>query len=84
MSGESNNTMRRTILALKKNRRILDELYKANKKKINKKTLLDKGYDYNKLTNTLREQEKNQVYRFCFDYGFVSQYEDGWLFLVTG
>lgn len=81
MSGESNNTMRRTILALKKNRRILDELYKANKKKINKKTLLDKGYDYNKLTH-FYVNKKNQVYRFCFDYGFV-EYEDGWLFLVT-
>jgi predicted nucleic acid-binding Zn ribbon protein len=81
VSGDSNNAMRRTILVLKKNRRILDELYKSDKKKINKKTLLEKGYDYNKLTH-FYVNKKNQTYRFCFDYGFV-EYEDGWLFLVT-
>lgn len=81
MSGDSNNAMRRIILVLKKNRRILEELYKSEKKKINKKTLLEKGYDYNKLTH-LYVNKKGNTYRFCFDYGFV-EYEDGWLFLVT-
>lgn len=81
MTGEANNTMRRIVLALKKNRRIIDGLYKANKRKISKKTLLEKGYDYNKLTH-LYVNKKNQTYHFCFDYGFV-EYEDGWLFLVT-
>lgn len=81
MAGEVNNGMRRTIQTLKKNRRILEELYKADKKKINKKALLDKGYDYNKLTH-FYVNKKNRTYRFCFDYGFV-EYEEGWLFLVT-
>lgn len=80
-TGEANKGMRRMISALKKNRRILEDLYVSDKRKIPKKNLLDKGYDYRWLTH-FYVNRKSQVYRFCFDYGFV-EYEDGWLYLVT-
>lgn len=81
LSGDTNTSIRRIVGILKKNRKILEELYLADKRKLNKKTLLEKGYEFNKLTH-LYVNKKNQTYRFCFDYGFV-EYEDGWLFLVT-
>ncbi|MCG9911544.1 MAG: hypothetical protein MH137_09620 [Flavobacteriales bacterium] len=80
-SGEVSNSMRRVILALKKNRRILAGFIESDKKKITKKTLLETGYDFNRVTH-FYINKKNQVYRFCFDYGFV-EFEDGWLFLVS-
>lgn len=81
ISGETNNEMRKVILALKKNRRILDELYSSGKKKVSKKMLIERGYDFERLTH-FYANKKNQFYRFCFDYGFV-EFEDGHLFIVT-
>lgn len=77
---EANTLIRKTILVLKKNRRILEKLYLSNKRKTTLRVLLEKGYDYNRLTH-IYVNKKNQTYRFCFDYGFV-EYEDGWVFLV--
>lgn len=81
LSGETNNTIRKIVLALKKNRRILVQLYEADRRKIHKKTLLEKGYDMDRVTHFFYNKKK-QLYRFCFDFGFV-EYEEGWLYIVT-
>jgi hypothetical protein len=81
LSGETNNTIRKMVLALKKNRRILEQFYLADKRKLPKKTLLEKGYEMQRVTH-FYQNKKNQLYRFCFDYGFV-EYEDGWIYIVA-
>ena len=56
---------------LKRNRNILQHFHKSGKKTLLKSELVDKGFDPNFFTNYWKNS-KNDVYLFCYEYGFLS------------
>lgn len=56
---------------LKRNRNILQHFHKTGKTTILKSELVDKGFDPNFFTNYWKNS-KNDVYLFCYEYGFLS------------
>lgn len=55
---------------LKMNRRILKEYNKAGLATVKKEKLLDTGFDPKYFTHYWKNQ-KQQVYLFCYEYGFL-------------
>ena len=56
---------------LKRNRNILQHFHKSGKTTLLKSELVDKGFDPNFFTNYWKNS-KNDVYLFCYEYGFLS------------
>jgi len=56
---------------LKRNRNILKHFHKAGKTTILQSELFNKGFDPNYFTNYWKTQA-NEVYLFCYEYGFLS------------
>jgi len=61
---------------LKRNRIILKHFHKAGKTTILKSVLINKGFNPNYFTNYWRNNT-NQVYLFCYEYGFKSMETTG-------
>lgn len=76
----TNNTIRNVNNALKKNRRILDEVCPEEKCKTLKITLLSKGFDFKFFTHT-RVTQKGNTYYFVYDMGYLELDND--FFLVV-
>lgn len=66
----SNNTIRNINNALKKNRRVLNELCPEDKNKLPMKALNSKGFNFNYFTHT-RTTQKGTVYYFVYDMGYL-------------
>ena len=58
--------------ALRKNRRILQELLRPNEKvtKTKMEKLVERGFLFKYITHTYTNQKGN-VYSFCFEYGYM-------------
>jgi len=56
---------------LKRNRNVLQHFHKAGKATIIQSELFNKGFDPNYFTNYWKNR-KNDVYLFCYEYGFLS------------
>lgn len=65
---------------LKQNRSILEKLNPDGKAKILKAKLVQKGFNFTYHTHTF-ENQKGQVYFFCYEYGYLSLEQD-WFLLV--
>lgn len=65
-----NNLMRNINNILRKNRRILQEFANRKKLKVKRSTLIQKGFDFNYMTNTYTTQ-KGKTYIFCYDIGYM-------------
>lgn len=67
-----NNTVRNINNALRKNRRILQELLRPNEKvtKTKMEKLVERGFLFKYITHTYTNQKGN-VYSFCFEYGYM-------------
>ncbi len=76
----TNNTIRNVNNALKKNRRILEEVCPVEKCKTLKKTLLSKGFDFKFFTH-IRTTQKGNTYYFVYDLGYLELDND--FFLVV-
>lgn len=76
----TNNTIRNITNALKKNRRILEELCPEEKNKVMLKTLKEKGFDFNYQTHQ-RKTQKGSVYHFVFDMGYL-ELENDYILIV--
>lgn len=63
-----NNTIRNIHNALKKNRRILDDLCPAAKARVPRKTLA--GFDFSYFTHLRKTQKGNTCY-FIYDMGYL-------------
>ena len=72
IKADSNNTVRNINNALRKNRRILQELLPINEKmiKTNMEKLLERGFLFKYITHTYTNPKGN-VYNFCFEYGYL-------------
>ncbi|NBA87865.1 hypothetical protein GVN16_19000 [Emticicia sp. CRIBPO] len=80
LNSDSNNIVRNINNALRKNRRILEEICISEKTKINKNNLLEKGFDFGFLTS-LRKTLKGHIYHFVYEYGYLELEND--LYLVV-
>ena len=56
---------------LKRNRNILKHYHKTGKTTLLKSELIEKGFNPNYFTNYWKNK-KNEVYLFCYEYGFLS------------
>ena len=74
------NYMRLVNNALRKNRRILDELNPDGKRKIQRDKLVRAGFDFEYFTNIYRTKA-GQEYRFCYEQGYV-ELDEGFVLLV--
>lgn len=73
LKGESSNTVRNINNALRRNRRILQELLLPNDKmiKTNLEILLARGFLFKYITHTYTNSKGN-IYNFCFEYGYLA------------
>ena len=80
LNSDSNNLVRNVNNILRKNRRVLQELNPEDKAKTHRTKLLEKGFDFNYITN-LYTTKKGTTYFFCYDYGYLPL-ENDYFFLV--
>jgi len=80
-SGHS-NYVRNIMNSLLKNRRILEECLPATEEmiKIQQDKLMQKGFVFKYHTHSYTNK-KNNIYYFCFDYGFLPL-ENQWYLIV--
>lgn len=65
-----NNSMRRINNILRKNRRLLAELNPKGKTKVKRSVLLEKGFNFDYLTN-IYQTKSGSLYKFCYDQGYL-------------
>jgi len=74
-NSDVNNHVRNVNNALRKNRRILDELCPKETAKVNRDALVRKGYNFNYFTNLYRTK-KETTYHFCYEMGYLQLEND--------
>lgn len=79
-NSDATNYVRNITNILKKNRRILQELIPEETAKVNKNKLLQKGFNFQYITN-IYTTKKNTTYYFCYEYGYLP-IENDYYFLV--
>lgn len=77
-NSDVNNFVRNTNNALRRNRKILEELCQDDKSKTTAGTLLNKGFDFNLFTS-LRKTQKGSTYFFVYEYGYLELDNDFYL-----
>lgn len=82
LNAESNNYVRNVNNALRRNRRILEELLPAGEEmvKTTKEKLLLSGFRFKYITHTYTNKKGN-VYFFCYEYGYLPL-ENDWFLIV--
>lgn len=82
LNSDTSNFARNINNALRKNRRILQELNKqSGKTMVNKETLLTNGFNFTYHTHTYKTK-KGDIYKFCYEQGYLFL-EDKELFLLV-
>jgi predicted nucleic acid-binding Zn ribbon protein len=82
LKADSNNLIRNINNALRKNRRILEELLLNGEtsKKVNRDKLLSLGFHFKYITHIYTTQN-GKVYHFCYEHGYLSL-ENDWYLVV--
>ena len=80
LNSDANKVVRNIVNALRKNRRILQELSPDGKTKIQREKLSDKGFNFTYHTHTYTTQ-KSDTYYYCFEYGYLPL-KDNYIFIV--
>jgi len=75
------NLFKKIDLQLKLNRRLLKNFNKAGKAIIRKEEMLKEGFNPKYFTHYWKNQ-KNEVYLFCYEYGFLEKMDNGKLKFV--
>ncbi|WP_295335413.1 hypothetical protein [Flavobacterium sp.] len=75
MNKDCNNYMRNTNNKLRRNYRILAELNTEGKSKTSRLKLLNKGFDFEYLTN-IRTTKSGNTYYFIYDQGYMAVEND--------
>ena len=73
---DENNLFKKIDDQLKLNRRLLKNYNKAGKAVIRKDELLEVGFNPKHFTHYWKNQ-KNDVYLFCYEFGFLEKKEKG-------
>ncbi|HEX2921186.1 MAG TPA: hypothetical protein VHO50_08480 [Bacteroidales bacterium] len=66
---DSNNYVRNVHGLLRKNRRILADLYIDGKRKVHKDALFALGYNFTFFTHVIETNDGNR-FHYCFEYGY--------------
>jgi len=69
LNKDSNSFVRNVHALLRRNRRILADLYEEGRISVHKDALLALGYNFNFYTHTI-ETISGDILRYCFEYGF--------------
>ena len=69
LNRDSNNFVRNVHGLLRKNRRILSDLYNDGKVKVHMDALVALGYNFNFFTHVIDSIDGNE-YRYCFEFGY--------------
>lgn len=72
---DSNNYVRNVHGLLRRNRRILADLYSDGKKKVHRDALFALGYNFTFFTHVIETSDGNK-YQYCFEYGFREAGDD--------
>jgi hypothetical protein len=80
LKADSNNYVRNINNALRKNRRILEELLPPTEGmvKVFKEKLLNQGFQFKYITHTYINKKGNTYY-FCYEYGYLLLDNDWYL-----
>lgn len=70
LNSDTTNYVRNINNILRKNRRILDENLKGETTTLPKQILIDKGFNFNYYTNTIRTKNNHQ-YVYCYEFGYL-------------
>jgi len=70
MNKDETAVMKNINNRLRKNRRILKELNPNGKAKVEKQTMLAKGFSFKYFTNVYKTKE-GKIYYFCYEYGYL-------------
>jgi len=81
-NSDQNNLIRNINNALRKNRRLLEEMIKPGDElsKCPRQKLAETGFDFRYHTHQYTNK-KGQVYTFCYEYGYLSL-EGDWVLVV--
>lgn len=71
MNSDSNNYVRNINNALRKNRRILEDLLPGEKIALPKHRLVDKGFNFRYYTTQIITKN-NHLYNFCYEFGYMA------------
>ena len=74
-NSELNKIIRSENQILKRNRKILATLNTRGKTKIKRSQLIDKGFDFNRMTR-MYTTKKGHVYFYCYEYGYLNLEND--------
>ncbi len=66
---DSNNFVRNVHGLLRKNRRILSDLYEEGRLKVHKDALFAMGYNFSFFTHVIESSNGNRDH-YCFEYGY--------------
>jgi len=69
LNRDTNNLVRNVHTLLRKNRRILSDLYENDKRKLHRDALIVSGFSFNFFTHFV-ESESGFVSRYCYEYGY--------------
>lgn len=75
MNRDTNNFVRNVHGLLRKNRRILSDLYNEGKIKVHKDALFALGYNFSFFTHII-ESTKGKKFHYCFEYGYCEAEND--------
>ncbi len=75
LNKDNNQYVRNVHTLLRRNRRILSDLYSEGKRKIHRDALFALGYNFNFFTHTI-ELQSGETSRFCFEYGYAEPETD--------
>lgn len=67
---EANSLVRNVHAVLKRNRKILCDLYESGKRKLHRDALLVSEYNMNFFTHSIESEENDIITRYCYEYGF--------------
>lgn len=67
---EANNLVRNVHSVLRKNRKILCELYDSGTRKIHRDALLVSEFNMNFFTHLVETDNDSSVTRYCYEYGY--------------
>lgn len=75
LNRDSNNYVRNVHGLLRKNRRILCDLYNEGKRVLHRDALFALGYNFSFFTHLI-ETRQGEKYHFCFEYGYCEKGDD--------
>ncbi len=67
---EANNLLRNVHSVLRRNRKILGDLYESGKVKVHRDALLVSEFNPGFFTHIVENKDGNTIIRYCYEYGY--------------